>query len=97
MPLVAGTGQPLLVDLHQFPETEAVIQSGIDRVTSNRTSIIIAHRLNTIRSVQRILVLHRGELIEEGTHDELLARGGYYHRLYELQYRSLAGTPSAGA
>jgi len=77
------------------PETEAAIQSGIERVTSNRTSIIIAHRLNTIRSAQRILVLHRGELIEEGTHDELLARGGYYHRLYELQYRSLVGAPTA--
>jgi ATP-binding cassette, subfamily B, multidrug efflux pump len=72
------------------PETEGAIQRGIAEVTSGRTSIIIAHRLNTIRAVSRILVLHRGELVEEGTHEELLARGGYYHRLYELQYRAQA-------
>jgi ATP-binding cassette, subfamily B, multidrug efflux pump len=72
------------------PETEGAIQRGIAEVTRGRTSIIIAHRLNTIRAVQRILVLHRGELVEDGTHEELLARGGYYHRLYELQYRAQA-------
>ena len=77
------------------PETEAVIQSGIERVTTNRTSIIIAHRLNTIRAVSRILVLHRGQLVEDGTHEELLAQGGYYHRLYELQYRA-QGAAGAG-
>lgn len=76
------------------PETEAVIQSGIERVTTNRTSIIIAHRLNTIRAVSRILVLHRGQLVEDGMHEELLARGGYYHRLYELQYRAQAAGTS---
>ena len=69
------------------PETEAALQTSMGRVMSNRTSIIIAHRLNTIRHVNRILVLQHGELVEEGTHEELLARGGIYARLYELQYK----------
>jgi ATP-binding cassette subfamily B multidrug efflux pump len=69
------------------PETESTIQRGLERVMSGRTSIVIAHRLNTIRAVDRIIVLHLGELVEEGTHDQLVATGGYYTRLYELQYR----------
>lgn len=77
------------------PETEAFIQQSIQRVTAGRTSIIIAHRLNTIRHVDRIIVLHRGRVAETGTHAELLARRGVYYRLYELQYKdqdlSLAG------
>ena len=58
-----------------------------------RTTIAIAHRLSTIQDMDRILVLHRGELRESGTHQELLAMRGIYHRLYELQYQSHA--PSA--
>ena len=69
------------------PETEAVIQRGIRKVMSNRTSIVIAHRLNTIRSVNRIIVLDHGEVIEDGTHEQLLAAGGQYARLYQLQYK----------
>lgn len=69
------------------PETEALIQAGIERVISGRTSIIVAHRLNTIRSVDRILVLHQGRVAEEGTHAELVSQDGFYARLYELQYR----------
>ncbi|HXF52471.1 MAG TPA: ABC transporter ATP-binding protein [Dehalococcoidia bacterium] len=69
------------------PETEASIQESIRRVTASRTSIIIAHRLNTIRHVDRIIVLHRGRVAETGTHAELLARRGVYYRLYELQYK----------
>lgn len=77
------------------PETEALIERGMETMARQRTTIVIAHRLNTIRSVERILVLHRGELVEEGTHEELLALEGYYHRLYDLQVRgSAAPTPA---
>jgi ATP-binding cassette subfamily B protein len=51
-----------------------------------RTSILIAHRLSTIRRVDRILVFRKGRLVEEGTHEALLAKGGYYATLYRLQY-----------
>jgi ATP-binding cassette subfamily B protein len=68
-------------------ETEALIQDALDRLMRGRTSIIIAHRLFTIRHVDRILVLHKGKLVEEGSHDELLSQEGYYRRLYQLQYQ----------
>lgn len=68
-------------------ETEALIQQALERLMQGRTSIIIAHRLFTIRHVDRILVLHKGKLVEEGNHDELLANHGFYHRLYQLQYQ----------
>jgi ATP-binding cassette subfamily B protein len=68
-------------------ETEALIQDALERLMRGRTSIIIAHRLFTIRHVDRILVLHKGRLVEEGSHDELLSHGGFYHRLYQLQYQ----------
>jgi ATP-binding cassette, subfamily B, multidrug efflux pump len=67
-------------------ETEALMQTALDRLMHGRTSIVIAHRLSTIRNVDRILVLHRGKLVEDGSHEELLARRGYYHRLYQLQF-----------
>ena len=69
------------------PETEAILQRGIRQVTSGRTSIIIAHRLNTIRFADRILVLQGGRLVEQGAHAALLAQNGVYYRLFELQYR----------
>jgi len=69
------------------PETEATLQRSIQRVMEGRTSIVIAHRLNTIRHVDRILVLHHGTIVEEGTHEALLASRGAYFRLYELQYK----------
>jgi ATP-binding cassette subfamily B protein len=68
-------------------ETEALIQDALERLMKGRTSIIIAHRLFTIRHVDRILVLHKGHLVEEGNHEELLSHGGFYHRLYQLQYQ----------
>jgi ATP-binding cassette subfamily B protein len=68
-------------------ETEGLIQEALERLMSGRTSIIIAHRLFTIRHVDRILVLHKGQLVEEGSHEELLAHRGFYHRLYQLQYQ----------
>jgi ATP-binding cassette subfamily B protein len=52
-----------------------------------RTSIVIAHRLSTIQNVDRILVMRKGQLIEQGSHAELLTQDGYYRRLYELQYQ----------
>ena len=68
------------------PETEAIIQDGLANVMEGRTSIIIAHRLNTIRNVDRILVFHQGELVEDGTHEELMGNKHIYSQLYELQY-----------
>ena len=65
--------------------TEASIQSALDKLLIDRTAIIIAHRLSTIRNVDKILVLKRGELIESGSHDELLSTGGLYASLYQLQ------------
>ena len=68
------------------PEAEALIRAGMARLTEGRTSVIIAHRLSTIQKADRILVLHRGEVRESGRHGELVARGGLYARLYELQF-----------
>jgi ATP-binding cassette subfamily B multidrug efflux pump len=67
------------------PETERVIERGIGELMRGRTSIVIAHRLSTVQRASRIVVIHRGQIAEEGTHDELLARGGQYARLYRLQ------------
>ena len=76
-------------------ETEALIQDALSRLMAGRTSIIIAHRLSTIRNVDRIIVLHKGRIAEQGTHDELLRRGGVYRNLYELQYQAAGlGTAS---
>ncbi|MBK8013580.1 MAG: ABC transporter ATP-binding protein [Deltaproteobacteria bacterium] len=68
------------------PETEALIQRGLDALIEDRTAIIIAHRLSTIRRADRIVVLSGGRVVEEGSHDQLLARGGIYRKLYELQF-----------
>lgn len=68
-------------------ETELLIQQAIARLLSGRTSIVIAHRLSTIQNADTILVMHKGQLREQGTHQELLALGGIYRRLYQLQYK----------
>ncbi len=68
-------------------ETEQLIQQAIERVMSNRTSIIIAHRLSTIQRVNQIIVLHKGEIREKGSHQELLQQRGVYFKLYQLQYK----------
>jgi ATP-binding cassette subfamily B protein len=65
--------------------TEALIQQALDRLLEKRTAIIIAHRLSTIRNVDRILVLKRGQLVESGSHEELLQQNGLYASLYNLQ------------
>jgi ATP-binding cassette subfamily B protein len=69
-------------------ETEHLIQDALAKLMVGRTSIIIAHRLSTIQNVDRIIVLHKGRVVEIGTHRDLLAQRGVYHRLYELQYRA---------
>ncbi|MGA7305194.1 MAG: ABC transporter ATP-binding protein [Rhodothermales bacterium] len=68
-------------------ETELIIQRALDRLLEGRTTIAVAHRLSTIRHADQILVVHRGEIRERGTHEALIAAGGLYRRLYELQYR----------
>lgn len=68
-------------------ETEQMIQRALERTLQGRTSLVVAHRLSTIRYADAILVLHKGLLREQGTHDELVAAGGLYQTLYELQYR----------
>jgi ATP-binding cassette subfamily B multidrug efflux pump len=68
-------------------ETEIVMQGAIKKLLHGRTSIVIAHRLSTVQSADLIIVMHRGEVREKGTHQELLAHGGLYYKLYQLQYK----------
>ena len=68
-------------------ETEQLIQEAIQKLLQGRTSIVIAHRLSTIQSATKIIVMHKGEIREMGTHQELLALGGIYYKLYQLQYK----------
>src|SRR5688500_9389698 len=68
-------------------ESEALIQDGLQSLRRGRTTFVIAHRLSTIRSSDQILVLEGGEIVERGTHEELLAAGGRYKQLYDKQYR----------
>jgi ATP-binding cassette subfamily B multidrug efflux pump len=68
-------------------EAELLIQKGLKALMTGRTTIAVAHRLSTIRDADRIVVIHRGEKVEEGSHEELLAAEGVYYRLYQLQFR----------
>ncbi len=80
-------------------ETELLIQDALEKIMRDRTCLVIAHRLSTIRNADRIIVLHRGEIREIGSHAELLQKGGIYYRLYQLQYEreeSRLGVQDAG-
>ena len=68
-------------------ETEQLIQQAIRKLLQGRTSIVIAHRLSTIQRANKIIVMHKGEIREMGTHQELLSLGGIYYKLYQLQYK----------
>jgi ATP-binding cassette subfamily B protein len=76
------------------PETERIIQASLLQLMAGRTSIIFAHRLSTIRQVNRIIVLHKGRVVEVGQHAELPSAGGAYARLSELEYQDQAGDSS---
>jgi len=70
-------------------ESEAQVQEALVRLMENRTTFVIAHRLSTVQHADRILVLDEGEIVEQGTHTELIEQGGLYSHLYELQFRDL--------
>ncbi|MBO9542132.1 ABC transporter ATP-binding protein [bacterium] len=78
-------------------ETEAVIQEALARLCAGRTTLIVAHRLSTIQHADRIVVLHKGEVREVGTHAELLKREGLYHKLWRLQFEALEAHPAERA
>ena len=69
-------------------ESEALIQHATDVITENRTSIIVAHRLSTIKNADKILVIDKGEIMEKGNHFELIKKDGYYKKLYDYQFKN---------
>ena len=68
-------------------QSEKVVQSALDKLAGGRTTIVIAHRLSTIQNADKIVVMERGEIADQGTHEELLERGGIYADLYRLQFK----------
>ena len=70
-------------------ETEALIQDALNKLMEGRTTIIVAHRLSTIQNCDKIIVMHKGQIRETGNHQELLAQGGIYYKLYKLQYENM--------
>ena len=72
---------------HLDSESEAAVQRALDNALEGRTSVVIAHRLSTVRRADQILVVDGGTVVERGTHDELLARGGVYAELYRTQFQ----------
>ncbi|MBD2694632.1 ABC transporter ATP-binding protein [Anabaena catenula] len=73
--------------------SERLVQSALDELSHNRTTLVIAHRLSTVRKADQIAVLEQGSVVEVGTHEQLLKKGGYYSRLYSMQFASKSDTP----
>ena len=80
---------------HLDSESEAAVQAALDEALSGRTSIVIAHRLSTVRQADSIVVLEKGRVIDQGTHAELLERGGVYAELYRTQFAPSVSTEPA--
>jgi len=68
-------------------ESEAEVQTALQNLTEGKTTFVIAHRLSTIKNAHRILVISHGEIVEEGRHEDLIKLGGYYKKLYEMQFK----------
>jgi ATP-binding cassette subfamily B protein len=79
------------------PENEALIQEALSELVKNRTVIVIAHRLRTVLGASKIAALDKGVLVEEGTSEALLARGGLFARLYRIQQESLGWSAGSGS
>jgi ATP-binding cassette, subfamily B, bacterial MsbA len=77
-------------------ESERLVQEALEKLMQGRTTFVIAHRLSTVRRADRIVVLNEGRIVEEGTHEELLASGGLYKQLYEIQFREFPSSAKAG-
>jgi subfamily B ATP-binding cassette protein MsbA len=77
---------------HLDTESEMLVQQALANLMAQRTVIVIAHRLSTIRRADKIVVMERGRIVEIGTHDDLVSRGGIYQRLHDLQF-AVAGAP----
>ena len=77
--------------------SETVVQAALDKLSTGRTTLVIAHRLSTVRVADKILVMDKGQVVDEGTHEELLAQGGIYADLYELQFKTKGETAEARA
>ncbi len=70
---------------HLYSKSEKLVQDAIDKLMINKTSIVIAHRLSTIQNANKIIVLDKGEIVEQGNHDELIKNDSYYKKLIALQ------------